>query len=110
MPTKRQNTPTEQNKEDNGLILYRLAAVEAAVRELSVKVDKQDNIKRSDIIELRNTILERITEIQQNLQGQIDKKADRDQVDDLRSLVKAVGGFLSVVIAGLVVFYITNKK
>jgi hypothetical protein len=110
MPDHRRNTPTEQNKEDNSLILYRLDRVEAAVKEVGSKVDAQDYPKRGDLIEVRETIVGRISEIRIDLQKQIDQKADQDQVDDLRSLVKAIGGVFATIIGGLIIYYLTNRR
>lgn len=117
MVNHRTNTPAEQNKEDNSLILYRLDRVEAAVKEVGSKVDAQDYPKRGDLIELRETIISRVSEIRvdlqkqiANLQKQIDQKADQDQVDDLRSLVKAIGGVFATIIGGLIIYYLTNKR
>lgn len=106
--TSRTNTPTEQNKEDNTLVLYRLELVERAVKDVGEKVDKQENIKRSDLIEFRDTIVNRVNEIRDGLQKQIDEKADKGQVDDLRTLVKAIGSILSSVIAAIIIFYLTR--
>jgi len=106
---QRTNTPTEQNKDDNTLVLYRLKLVEDAVKDVSGKLDRQDNIKKSDLIEFRDTILTRVNEIQTGLQRQIDDKADQSQVDDLRGLVKAVGTALLSIIVGLSVYFITRK-
>lgn len=107
--TQRQNTPTEQNKEDNSLVLYRLAAVEIALNTLTSRFDKSDNISKSDLREFQGSIKEMVTEFRVDIQKQLDGKADKDQVADLRSLVKAVGAFLSAVIAGIIVFYITAR-
>jgi hypothetical protein len=118
---QRTNTPTEQNKEDNTLVLYRLQLVEDAVKEVSHKMDTQDNIKKADLMEFRDTIITRFNEVREGLQKQIDdqelsvskaleKKADQKQVDDLRTLIKSVATFLSTVIAGLVIFYLTKGE
>lgn len=115
--TERTNTPTEQNKEDNTLVLYRLTLVEAAVKEVGDKMDHQDNIKRADFIEFRETLLGRISDIKLELlkditavQKELETKADQKQLDDLRTFVKSVAGFLSTVIASLVIFYITKGE
>lgn len=108
MPTNRTNTPTEQNKEDNALVLYRLEMVEAAVKMVGTKLDNQDNVKKTDLVEFRDTIINRFNEIRTDMQKDIDAKADQKQVDDLRTLIKAVAGFLSSIIAGLVIYYVTT--
>lgn len=107
--TQRQNTPTEQNKEDNNLVLYRLAAVETALNALTSRFDRLDNISKSDLKEFQSNIKEMVSGFRVDIQKQLDSKADKDQVEDLRSLVKAVGFFLSTIIAGIVVFYVTTK-
>lgn len=107
--TQRQNTPTEQNKEDNSLVLYRLAAVELALNGLTSRFDSLDNIKISDLKDFQASIKEIVTDFRIDMQKQLDAKADKDQVEDLRSLVKAVGAFLSAVIAGIIIYYITAK-
>jgi hypothetical protein len=114
---KRENTPTEQNKEDNALVLYRLTLVESAVKEVGLKIDKADNIKRSDLVEFRDAILARFSDIREDLQKQIDsqssqllKKADIDEVSDLRTLVRNVGIMFGTVITGLITYYLTYGR
>ena len=99
---------SKADKQDNELILYRLAAVEAAVKEVGIKVE--GNIKRTDLIELRDTIVGRITEIRADLQKQIDDKADKATVDDIRTLIKSVSAIFGSIIAGLIIYYITNRR
>ncbi len=110
MPSPRINTPTEQNKEDNSLILYRIDRVEAAVKEVGSKVDKQDNLKRSDLMDLKTTFIERTVDIRDNLQKQIDVKADQSGLDDVKTLLRAFAAVFGSVIAGLIIYYITNGK
>lgn len=100
--------PPQTNNDDDNLVLYRLKQVEDAVKEVGDKVDRQDNIKRIDLVEFRDAILGRFNDVKDDLQKQIDKKADQKQVDDLRTLIKAVGGFLGSIIVGLVVAYFTT--
>lgn len=106
----RTNTPTEQNKEDNSLILYRLQAVEDAVKDLSSKVERMDNLKKADLIEFRDAVIGRITEVQVNLQAQIDKKADAVAVTDLRRLVYGFASVVGSIIVGVSIYYLTNHK
>lgn len=108
--TKRINTPTEQNKEDNSLILYRLDRVEAAVKEVGTKVDRQDNIKRSDLKEFQETIVTRFLDMRNDLQKQIDEKANSSELSDLKRLFFAATGFLSTIITALVIAYLTGKR
>lgn len=99
---------SEKSGEDNKLIIYRLDRVEAAVKEVGDKLDRQDNIKKSDLTEFRDAVLSRINEVRDGLQNQIDDKADKAQVDDLRNLVKAVGTAITSVIVGLTIYFITR--
>ena len=108
--TSRPNTPTEQNKEDNGLILYRLQAVEMAVKDVGMKVSMQDNLKRSDLKDFQTVILERMTDIRIDLQKQIDAKANTGDLGDLKKLVYAFGSIIGAIITGVVIFYITGVR
>src|SRR4051812_21113111 len=78
---------SKSEKQDMALVLWRLERVEAAVIEFGSKVDKQENIKRPDLLEIRDTIVTRINEIRDGLQRQIDEKADQSQLDDLKKEV-----------------------
>lgn len=117
--TARTNTPTEQNKEDNTLVLYRLEKVEEAVRGVDMKVSGLNSPTKSDYIELRETILQRINEIRDSLQKQIDdqgkdlqkqldSKADKQTVDDLKTLIKAFSSIFAAIITSLIIFYLTK--
>lgn len=117
----RVNTPTEQNKEDNALVLYRLQQVEAAVREVSDKFDQQDTIKKPDFVELRDTLITRVNEIRDSLQRdlddkeralqkQIDAKADQKTVDDIRTLIKAIASFFTAIVTAMVIYYLTTDR
>jgi 23S rRNA C2498 (ribose-2'-O)-methylase RlmM len=115
----RQNTPTEQNKADNGLVLYRLQQVEDKVDELNRKLDNQENIKKADLVEFREALFQRMTdkfsEVQKDLdslQSQITdlkrEKSDKKDVNDLKGLVRAGGAFITTIIAALVIYYLTK--
>jgi hypothetical protein len=108
----RTNTPTEQNKEDNTLVLYRLELVEKAVNSLGDKFDHQDNIKKSDLVEFRDTILTRFNEIKVGIEKELGKldenKADKSDVADLKKLVWGAGAFVLTILGSLIVYYITN--
>lgn len=124
MASRQTNTP-DLSKEDGRLLLYRMEQVESGVKQLHKKFDARDNITRADLNEFKDAIFERIADFKSSLEKEIadkadktqldnltetvKKKADQSQVDDLRSLVKWAGGFLSTVIAALVIFYLTNK-
>ena len=114
MPNKRTNTPTEQNKEDNGLILYRLAAVELAVNNLSSKVDHQDNIKRSDLVEFKDTIINRVAEMQSYLQKQVDalerEKASGQELKDFKKQIAAYGIFISALVVAAFSYMLTRLR
>ena len=99
---------TNQNGKDIGLILYRLTAVESAVKDVSSKLDKQDNIKRSDLREFRDTIVSRMTDMQNNFQRQLDDKADASSVSDLKKLIAAVSSVFGSIIGALIVYFITH--
>lgn len=116
---KRTNTPTEQNKEDNALVLYRLTQLEAAVKDLGEKFDKQDNIKKSDLIEFRDAILARFNEKNEHFQQQIDSKAAAkdltdleknfdEKVADIKKLIYGAGAFFLTILGSVIVYYLTN--
>ena len=106
----RTNTVAEQTKEDNSLILYRLDRVEAAVNEVGSKVDKQDNIKRSDLKDFQETIVTRFLDMRSDLQKQIDDKAGSTELADLKRQFYAVTSLLSTVMIAIVVTYLTTRK
>lgn len=115
----RTNTPTEQNKEDNTLVLYRLEKVEEAVHGVDLKVSGLNSPTKADYTELRDTILARINEIRDGLQKsiddqardfqkQLDGKADKQRVDDLATLIKAFASIFTAIITSLIIFYLTK--
>jgi hypothetical protein len=117
--TPRTNTQTEQNKEDNSLLLYRLEMVETAVKVVDQKVTAFNSPTKQDYAELRDTILSRINEIRDGLQKQIDDgardiqeqlkgKADKQRVDDLSTLVKAFASVFGSIITAMAIFYLTK--
>lgn len=97
-------------KHEDGLLLYRMEQVEKKVDALDSKLSAMDNIKRSDLLDLGSSIIDQFKEMRDNLQKQIDEKADQKQVDDLRTLIKAVASILGSIITGLVIFYLTQKQ
>jgi hypothetical protein len=100
--------PKSSHAKTDELVVFRLELVEAAVKEVSDKLDRQENIKRADLNEFRDTILLRFAEVKSDLQKQIDEKADQKQVDDLRTLIKAVGATFGSIITALVIYYLTT--
>jgi hypothetical protein len=104
----RQNTPTEQNKEDNGLILYRLDKVEAAVREVSTKLDKQDTIKRSDLKDFQETIVTRFLDMRADLQKQLDSKASNSDLQDFKKVVYSVLGLAQAITLAFLGFLLSK--
>src|SRR3954468_23093632 len=97
---------TEQDGEDTKLILYRLGIVENAVKDLGSKLDKQDNIKKSDLNDFKQFITDRMVEFRQGLQSQIDDlkdgKADKQALSDFK---KQIAGYGAVVLAlGMALF------
>jgi hypothetical protein len=108
MSTKRQNTPTEQNKEDNQLVLYRLELVESAVKEVSSKLDKQENIKPSDLKNFQDTIVTRFLDMRADLQKQIDTKASNSDLQDFKKVNYSVMGFAFSMLLALMGFLLTK--
>ena len=105
----RTNTPTEQNKEDNGLILYRLDRVEAAVNEVGLKVDRQENIKPKDLETFKDYIKELVVGIRKDFEKQIDDKADKGEVADLKKQFYSVLGFFGTLMI-LAFTYLLNNR
>lgn len=120
----RANTPTEQNKEDNGLILYRLKVVEDAVKEVSAKLDRQEVIKPSDLRNIQETIVTRFLDMSTNLQKQIDEvkddiekkvedvkkqKADKQELSDFKKLVFGVFAFGQSIVLMVLGYLITTR-
>lgn len=95
---------------DYQLMAYRLERVEVGVTDLNSKFDRLDNIKKADLLEFRNTIFERINEMDLGLQRQIDGKADKDTTEERWRMVKAIAAFLSMAMASLVVYYLTTGR
>jgi hypothetical protein len=99
---------TKQDGEDTKLILYRLDRVEGAVTDLGTKLDKQDNIKRSDLADFRDTLVGRVSDLQKDFQRQLDDKADASSVADIKKLIAAFGAFfLSLV--GTIFAYLLSR-
>lgn len=101
---------TNTEKKADGLLLYRLEQVEKKIDNIEVTLKSMDNIKKSDLADLQKSIIETFKEMRDNLQKQIDEKADQKQVDDLRTLIKAVSSVFGSIITGLVIFYLTQKQ
>ncbi len=92
------------------LVIYRLSEVEKAVKAVDEKVSKLDVINRQDLTDFRDTILLRVNDMKLNFEKDLELKADQKQVDDLRTLVKAVGSIIGSVMAGLALFYLTRSN
>lgn len=101
-------TQSVKSAEDNKLLLYRIEQVEKKIDNLSSKFDNMDAPRRVDLIEFRDTIVSRVNEIRDGLQKQLDEKADKSQVDDLRTLVKATASALTSIIVAFIIFYLTR--
>lgn len=109
MPGKRTNTQTEQNTEDTGLLTYRVFQVELAIKDFSSRLDKQDNLKKSDLLDLRDAIVGRFNDMRTDFQKQIDSKADQASLDDFKRNFYYLTGFLgSLIIAGFT--YLINHR
>ena len=83
--------------------------VEQALEDLRKELSSQDNLKRSDLTEFKDAIFERFAEVKANMEKQLDDKADKSQVDDLRGLVKWGGGFATSIAGAFIVYYFTNQ-
>jgi len=110
MTSIRQNTPTEQNKEDNSLVLYRLKKVEGKVDAIDIKLDSQRTLTIFDLDKLQETIVTRFLDISNNLQKQIDTKASQSELQDLKRLFYSAIGFISTIITALVIAYLTTRS
>ncbi len=107
--TAARTTGPPTGKQDNQLILYRLDRVEAAVKDVGTKVDKQDNIKRSDLKEFQETIVGRFLEMRVDMQRQIDDKADLSTIADMKKLLYSMFTIMGSIVTALVVYYITHS-
>lgn len=108
MAGTKKDTNGDHPPTSNELVSYRLGKVEEGIKHINEKLDAQDAIKRVDLIEFRDTLIARVQEIKVDLQGQINQKADKDQMDNLYALVKWGAGVFASVIGGLVLFYLTR--
>jgi hypothetical protein len=110
----RTNTPTEQNKEDNSLVLYRLGKVEDAVKDLGKQVSGQKNITKADLEEFRTIILQRFDEKNAVMQKEVDRldteKADAKEVKDIRTLIKSATAFFTTILAAIIIYYLTTGR
>lgn len=97
-----------KSAEDNKLLLYRIEQVEKKIDSINLKFDNMDAPRRVDLIEFRDTIVSRVNEIRDGLQKQIDDKADKSTVDDLRTLVKAVASAFTSILVAIIIFYLTR--
>lgn len=101
--------PTSQ-KTTNSLVLYRLEQVEAAVRDVSDKLDQQENIKKADLTEFKDAILNRFNEVRLDLQKQIDSKADSRELKDVKRLIAGIATAFGSIITALVIYYLTTGR
>lgn len=90
---------TDQDSKDTELILYRLGIVEAGVKDLGSKLDRQDNIKKADLHEFRQFITDRMIEFKASLQSQIDKldedKASNQEFKELKRQIYSAIAFIA---------------
>ncbi len=112
MTSKQPNTKSEDNK----LILYRLERVEAGVTELGTKLDRQDNIKRSDLKEFQETIVTRFLDMRADLQKQlddqqkqIDSKPTSGEFQDFKKVVYGIIAFAQSIFLLILGYLITRK-
>lgn len=101
---------TDQDGEDNKFIFYRLDQVEAAVLRVEGKVERQDNIKRADLKEFQETIVTRFLDMRADLQKQIDSKAEKGELTDLKKQFYSVLAVLSSIMTALILAYLTTRK
>lgn len=107
--TKQDAEDTVSIRVDIGVLKNKVDSVQTDVKDLSTKFDKQDNIKRKDLIEFRETLVGRMTDMQRDFQRQLDDKADASSVADLKKVVAAAGTFFLTLIGGVILFYVTHK-
>lgn len=101
---------TPKASKSNDLLNYRLEQLEGKVDSIDRKIDNFEHISKADLIEFRNTILERFNEKNAQMQSDIDGKADLKDVQDLKALVKWGATFMTTVISALVIYYLTSGK
>ena len=109
---ERVNTPTEQNKEDNTLVIYRLQLVEVAINDLRDKIESRTPIIKSDLTELRDAILFRIDEKNAGLQKQIDtlykEKANSQDLQDIKKSMYVAIAFVLTILGSVITYYLTS--
>lgn len=110
MTAAKTQTQTKQTRDNNTLVLYRLDNVEQALKDLTSKVDKQDNVKKSDITELRDAIIERIVNMRTDLQKQIDEKADKQELTDFKKQMASYGAIVLVLSVAIFTFMLSRLK
>lgn len=99
---------TKKNRDNNELISFRLGLVEIAINTLTTRFDKQDNIKRSDLIEFRDTIVSRISDVNSNLQKQIDGKADKQEFKDFKKQMAGIGALVAALLVATYSYILTR--
>lgn len=105
---KTQNDTNKETAENSVLVAYRLQAVETALNILTNRFDNQDNIKKADLKEIIDTIVSRLSDVKADLQKQIDKKADAQELKDFKKQVGALGIFVSMLVVAAFSYMLTR--
>lgn len=111
---KSQARTNKEVSDNNTLVLYRLDNVEQALKDLTTKVDRQDNIKKADLNDLRDTIISRVVDAQASLQKQIDTldegKANTQELIDFKKQVAGYAAFISALAIAAFSYMLTRLK
>lgn len=105
MPAKQQSNKDDKNW---ALILYRIEKVEGGVDSINQKLDRQETLKPSDLEAFKNVIIEKISDINDDLQKQIDKKADLADLTNLKQLVYGFASVIVTIITSYIIWSITK--
>ena len=110
MPTPAPNHYDDDNK---ALLLYRMDVVEVALKDLTNAVSNRETITKTDLNEFRDVIVGRITEVNGNLQSQInelkDDKAEKSDVENVSRLLWWGLGIIGSALASIVAFVIKGN-
>lgn len=111
---KTQSETNRETSENTTLVAYRLQEVESALKTLTGRFDAQDNIKRSDLVEFRDTIVNRFNDVKTDLQGQITElkkeKAGSQELKDFKKQVGAAAVFVSSLVIAAFSYMLTRLK
>lgn len=106
--------PSGQTGKDTELILYRIAILEGGQQRIETKLDRQDNIKKSDLTDFKQFITERMVEFRVGLQTQIDDikdgKADKQELSDFKKQITGYGTVLFALGMAVFTYLLTRLK